>query len=186
LARADEPGGGGQTARQSIKQTPEFKENIRDFFVALPMVAAEAKDLLGGVTMSDAVAEGVFVETDAGPRLIAGRRKVDGEMRFPMPKGPEALLYDPVQLSGEGRLWSFTVQRFRPKTPPYIGDDDETSFRPFAVGYVEFPGQVIVEGRIRTEDFSALSIGQSMRVELASFATSTRGAVTTYAFSPAP
>jgi uncharacterized OB-fold protein len=131
------------------------------------------------------VAQGLFVEDTDGSRLIAGRRKADGEMRFPVPSGPEAQLYDPVELSGEGRLWSFTVQRFRPKTPPYIGDDDEKTFRPFAVGYVEFPGQVIVEGRIEIDDFSKLHIGQPMCLSLAPFATSSRGVVTTYAFRPA-
>jgi uncharacterized protein len=135
--------------------------------------------------MSVAVAEGVFATGRDGPRLIAGRRKADGEMRFPMPQGPEADLYDPVELAREGRLWSYTVQRFRPKTPPYIGADDERSFRPFAVGYVEFPGQVIVEGRILVDDFASLKIGQPMTVDLEEFATSTRGAVTTYAFRPA-
>jgi hypothetical protein len=131
------------------------------------------------------VAQGLFVEDAEGSRLIAGRRKADGEVRFPMPAGPEAKLYDPVELVGEARLWSFTVQRFRPKTPPYIGDDDEKTFVPFAVGYVEFPQQVIVEGRIEINDFSQLHIGQPMRVVLAPFATSTRGVVTTYAFRPA-
>jgi uncharacterized protein len=135
------------------------------------------------MAMSDAVAQGVFVERNP-PRLIAGRRKTDGETRFPMPTGPEATLYDAIELSGEGRLWSFTVQRFRPKTPPYIGADDDKSFKPFAVGYVEFPGEVIVEGRIQVDDFAKLRIGQPMRVCLETFPTSTRGAVTTYAFTP--
>jgi uncharacterized OB-fold protein len=135
--------------------------------------------------MADAaVADGVFVDGPDGPRLIAGRRKSDGEVRFPLPTGPEAALYDPLELAREGRLWSFTVQRFRPKTPPYIGDDDDKSFRPFAVGYVEFPGQVIVEGRILIDDFTALRIGQPMQVALETFPTSTRGAVATYAFRP--
>ncbi len=135
--------------------------------------------------MLTAVAEGVFVERSDGPRLIAGRRKQDGEMRFPMPTGPEAELYEPVELAPEGRLWSFTVQRFRPKTPPYVGDDDDRSFKPFAVGYVEFPGQVIVEGRILIDDFSRLRLGQPMKVDLETFSTSTRGQVATYAFRPA-
>lgn len=135
--------------------------------------------------MSVAVAEGVFVERGDGPRLIAGRRKADGEMRFPMPTGPEAALYDPVELAPEGKLWSYTVQRFRPKTPPYIGADDEKTFKPFAVGYVEFPGQVICEGRILVDDPSSLRIGLPMKVAVESFPTSTRGEVTTYAFRPA-
>ena len=65
-----------------------------------------------------------------------------------------------------------------------IGNDDEASFKPFALGYVEFPGQVIVEGRILTDDPHALHIGQPMRVELETFETSTRGARLTYAFRP--
>jgi uncharacterized OB-fold protein len=134
--------------------------------------------------MGVAVAEGVFVEGAEGARLIAGRRKADGEMRFPMPRGPDAALYDPIELAAEGKLWSYTVQRFRPKTPPYIGADDEKSFTPFAVGYVEFPGQVIVEGRILVDDPATLKIGLPMKVDLEAFPTSTRGEVTTYAFRP--
>jgi uncharacterized OB-fold protein len=135
--------------------------------------------------MSIAVAEGVFVERGDGARLIAGRRKADGEMRFPMPRGADAALYDPVELPAQGKLWSYTVQRFRPKTPPYIGDDDEKSFKPYAVGYVEFPGQVIVEGRILIDDPSNLKVGLPMQVALEPFPTSTRGEVVTYAFRPA-
>lgn len=132
-----------------------------------------------------AVAEGVFVQRADGVHLLAGRKKADGEMKFPMPAGPEAALYDPVELPPEGRLWSYTVQRFRPKTPPYIGADDDASFTPFAVGYVEFPGQVIVEGRILTDDPKLLKIGLPMTVVLERFPTSTRGEVATYAFRPA-
>lgn len=135
--------------------------------------------------MSVAVAEGVYVERADGPRLLAGRRKADGEMRFPMPRGADARFYDEVELAPVGKLWSYTVQRFRPKTPPYIGADDDKTFRPFALGYVEFPGQVIVEGRILVDDPSALKIGQPMKVALETFPTSTRGEVTTYAFRPA-
>jgi uncharacterized OB-fold protein len=77
------------------------------------------------------------------------------------------------------------VQRFRPKTPPYIGADDDKNFKPYAVGYVEFPGQVIAEGRILVDDPSTLRIGLPMKVAVESFPTSTRGEVTTYAFRPA-
>lgn len=135
--------------------------------------------------MSVAVAEGVFVESADGVHLIAGRRKSDGEMKFPIPTGPDAALFDVVQLPPGGKLWSYTVQRFRPKTPPYIGADDEKTFKPYAVGYVEFPGQVIVEGRILIEDTKRLKIGLPMKVVLEDFETSTRGEVATYAFTPA-
>ena len=135
--------------------------------------------------MTVAVAEGVFVERPDGVRLVAGRAKADGEMRFPMPRGADAALYDAVELAPVGKLWSYTVQRFRPKTPPYIGADDDKSFKPFALGYVEFPGQVIAEGRILVDDPSTLKIGLPMKVAIEAFPTSTRGEVATYAFRPA-
>ncbi len=135
--------------------------------------------------VDNAVADGLFVVRDDQPHLIAARRKSDGRMRFPMPKGPEAELYEPVELPAEGKLWSYTVQRFRPKTPPYIGADDEASFKAFALGYIEFPGQVIVEGRILIDDPASLRIGRPMKVALEPFATSTRGEVSNFAFTPA-
>lgn len=131
-----------------------------------------------------AVAEGVYFLDNGRPRLIAGRRKSDGRMKFPLPTGPEAAFYDRVDLAPEGKLWSYTVQRFRPKTPPYIRDDDEKTFTPFPLGYVEFEGQVICEGRIIIDDASRLKIGLPMKVVLETFPTSTRGVVTTYAFAP--
>lgn len=130
------------------------------------------------------MAEGVFTMKGDQARLIAGRRKADGRMRFPIPRGAEADLYEQVELPACGKLWSFTVQRFRPKTPPYVGADDERSFRPYAVGYVEFPGEVIAEGRIVVDDFTQLKIGMPMQVTVESFPTSTRGEVVAYAFRP--
>ena len=41
----------------------------------------------------------------------------------------------------------------------------ERSFRPFALGYVELPGQVIVETRIDVDDPSKLKIGMKMKAE---------------------
>lgn len=130
------------------------------------------------------IAEGFFEVADGGPRLIGGRRKSDGQMVFPMPTGPEAANFDAVRLSREGVLWSFTIQRFRPKSPPYAGGDDDKSFRPYALGYVELPGEVIVESRLETEDFAALKVGQPMRLTLVPFRRA-EGEVLTYAFEPA-
>lgn len=131
------------------------------------------------------VAEGLFHDTGAGPRLIGGRRRSDGKVVFPMPAGGEGALYEAVDLATEGTLWSFTVQRFRPKSPPYAGADDERSFRPFAVGYVELAGQVIVEARLETDDFTALRLGQAMRLTLSPFPTVADPDTVTYAFKPA-
>ncbi|HEX7948427.1 MAG TPA: OB-fold domain-containing protein [Phenylobacterium sp.] len=129
------------------------------------------------------IAEDLFEVADGTPRLIGGRRKSDGRMVFPLPAGPEAANYERVRLSPEGHLWSFTVQRFRPKSPPYAGADDEQTFRPYALGYVELPGEVIVESRIETDDFTSLTVGQPMRLKLVPFRHAD-GERLAYAFEP--
>jgi hypothetical protein len=132
-----------------------------------------------------AISQDLFVE---GPpaRLIGGRSKADGRIVFPRPGGAEAELFEPVALSPRGALWSYTVQRFRPKSPPYAGDDDERSFKPFALGYVELPGEVIVEARLATDDFAGLKIGQPMELVLIPFRKDADGAdILTFAFRPA-
>ncbi|MGI5452767.1 Zn-ribbon domain-containing OB-fold protein [Streptomyces sp. CA-249302] len=59
---------------------------------------------------------------------------------------------EPVVLSGTGTLWTWTVQRYAPKSPPYVPPAD--GFAPFAVGYVELPEgvRVLAALDIRPED----------------------------------
>jgi uncharacterized OB-fold protein len=130
------------------------------------------------------IAEGLFA-LEPSLHLIGGRRKTDGRITFPLPVGPEAENHEPVPLKTQGTLWSFTVQRFRPKSPPYAGADDERTFKPFALGYVELPGEVIVESRIATDAFADLRIGQTMNLVLAPFGKDDDGTeVVTFAFEP--
>jgi uncharacterized OB-fold protein len=130
------------------------------------------------------LAKGLFEEVDGDVHLIGARRKSDGRMVFPAPEGPEAANYERVRLSPDGVLWAFTIQRFRPKSPPYAGAEDEASFRPYAVGYVELPGEVIVESRLEVDDFASLRVGTPMRLKLVPFQR-TDGEVLSYAFEPA-
>ncbi|MFF4503457.1 Zn-ribbon domain-containing OB-fold protein [Streptomyces sp. NPDC001401] len=48
----------------------------------------------------------------------------------------------PVVLSGAGTLWTWTVQRYAPKSPPYVVP--ASGFAPLTVGYVELPEGVRV------------------------------------------
>jgi uncharacterized OB-fold protein len=90
--------------------------------------------------------------------------------------------FEAIDLPPRGRVWSWTIQRFRPKTPPYIGAQ---AFEPFAIGYVELPGAVIVETRIVGVAFDAISIGMEIQTVIIPFATDGAGrAVLTYAFAP--
>jgi uncharacterized OB-fold protein len=89
------------------------------------------------------IASGLWTD-ETPPRLIGGRGP-DGAIRFPVPGGDAGADYEPVPLSRTGTLWSWTVQRFEPKRPPY---DGPVPFRPFMLGYVELPGEVIVETQL--------------------------------------
>lgn len=123
------------------------------------------------------VAEGLWTD-EAEPRLIGGRHKASGEIVFPMPAGDTAHSYDAVPLSRTGTLWSWTSQDFRPKSPPYTGPE---AFTPYLVGYVELPGQVIVETRIVDATLADLSLGLPMELVMEEF---TPGR-STFAFRPA-
>ncbi|MGY6026426.1 Zn-ribbon domain-containing OB-fold protein [Streptomyces spinosirectus] len=59
---------------------------------------------------------------------------------------------EPVVLSGTGTLWTWTVQRYAPKSPPYV--PPAAGFEPFTVGYVELPEgvRVLATLDIRPED----------------------------------
>jgi uncharacterized OB-fold protein len=131
------------------------------------------------------MADAIVVGRDGELALKGGRHNLTGRLIFPMPTGAEANDYDPIELSRTGTLWSFTVQRFRPKSPPYTGDD-AGDFEPFVVGYIELPDQLIVESRIHAPDISSLRIGIPMQLVAASFRRSDGHEVLIYEFAPIP
>ena len=59
----------------------------------------------------------------------------------------------------DGVLWTWTVQRFPPKSPPYVPPADE--FTPFAVGYVELADGSRVEAVL---DVESPRIGMRLRL----------------------
>ncbi len=124
------------------------------------------------------IAEGIYTDAD-WPRLLSGRGRGSGRIVFPCPPGN---LFEPVPLSREGTVWSFTIQRFRPKTPPYAGPED---FEPYAVAYVELPGEVIVEARLVDVAFDAIKIGMPVTLKFIPFTSGQGGApVMIHAFAP--
>ncbi len=68
----------------------------------------------------------------------------------------------PVELSAVGQLWTWTVQRFAPKSPPYVPPAD--GFRPFALGYVELPEGVRIAAIVDTDDLDSVHIGMKVRL----------------------
>jgi uncharacterized OB-fold protein len=71
---------------------------------------------------------------------------------------------------------------FPPKSPPYAVEPDD-DFEPYAVGYVELPGEVRVEARLTEADPARLRIGMPMELTLIP-APGDSGA-STFAFRPA-
>jgi uncharacterized OB-fold protein len=112
-------------------------------------------------------------------RLIGGRNRKSGRIVFPLPSDRES--FEAVELPHRGPLWSFTVQRFEPKSPPYLG---EKPFQPFAVGYVELPGALIVESRLIDVQFDELHIGMPMELTTFALRKDEHGAALMFAFRP--
>lgn len=69
---------------------------------------------------------------------------------------------DPAALSGAGTLWTWTVQRYAPKSPPYQAPPG--GFVPFALGYVELPDGVRVAAVLDVDDLEEVRIGMPLTV----------------------
>lgn len=124
-----------------------------------------------------AIAEGLFTD-ETPPRLIGGRHRTSGRIVFPCPPGDE---YDPYPLRRNGTLWSYTIQRYRPKSPPYAGPE---AFRPWPVGYVELPGETIVEARLANVDFDRIAIGMPLELTTIPLDPDAADPVLVHAFQP--
>jgi uncharacterized OB-fold protein len=140
------------------------------------------------MTTQRPVAEGLFTwppSASTAPRLIGSECTACGEVSFPAAthclrcggeESKERLLSD------RGTLWTYTTQNFRPPSPPYDGPE---AFEPYAVGYVELPGELLVEGRLTEPDPEKLRIGQQMRLTLVPYTVGADGTeVMTFAFAP--
>jgi len=115
------------------------------------------------------------------PHLLAVREAETGRIVFPAPAEIDPDRHVPMTLPREGRLWSWTVQRFRPKSPPYAGAE---AFQPYAVGYVALADSIIVEARLTGAALDGYAIDMPMRLVAEPFAMADGGQRTTFAFAP--
>jgi uncharacterized OB-fold protein len=131
---------------------------------------------------------GVFTWPSEEPRLLGSRCTQCGTHTFPPQDGCPRCTgtsMEQVELATRGTLWTWTVQGFPPKSPPYAGNDDPATFEAFGVGYVELPGQVKVEARLTESDPAKLRIGMEMELAIVPLAVDSDGnTVVTYAFRP--
>lgn len=124
------------------------------------------------------VAQGLFTWPSEEPRLIGSER--DGVISFPARTGEAERL-----LGTRGTLWAFTTQNYRPPSPPYDGNDTAETFQPYALGYVELPGELLIQARFTESDPANLVIGQEMELRIVPYTTRDDGTeVLTYAFAP--
>ena len=65
---------------------------------------------------AEPIADDLLEWTQDRPRLVGSRDRATGRIVFPAVADEDR--FDRVLLPARGRLWSWTVQRFRPKSPP--------------------------------------------------------------------
>ena len=130
------------------------------------------------------IAEGLFTWPSDEPQLIGSRCAACGNTSFPAqascPRCTGTDVHEHL-LAARGTLWTWTVQGFRPKSPPYTGPAD---FEPYPVGYVELAGELKVETRLVDVEPDELVIGMPMELAIVPFAPETGDPVLTFAFRP--
>lgn len=109
------------------------------------------------------IAEGIWTN-ETEPRLLAGK-KPDGGIVFPIPDTETGKSLEVIKLGRKGTLWSYTRQDFQPKTP-YDGPEE---FTPFLLGYIELPGETIVESHIVETTLEELKLGMPMELVITPF-----------------
>jgi uncharacterized OB-fold protein len=139
-------------------------------------------------TTRRALDESLFTWPSDEPRLIGARCADCGAKTFPAqgacPRCTSSAM-EQVLLPRTGTLWTWTVQGFRPKSPPYRGDDTAATFEPYGVGYVDLDGELMVEARLTENDPDRLAIGAAMELALVPLYRDDDGAeVLTFAFRP--
>lgn len=114
------------------------------------------------------VAEGLIGGTAQAPELIGSVCGECATVTFPRQDSCPRCTSQRVSerhLGRRGTLWSWTIQCFPPKSPPYaVAPADD--FEPYGVGYVELPGEVRVEARLTEHDPQRLRIGMPMELTL--------------------
>jgi len=143
------------------------------------MVREETASGTGVTGASVPVRKGLFTD-GASPRLLGGRCGVCGRHQFPRHDtcpycaAPGAV---EVELSGTGRLWSWTSVTTAP--PGYRGEV------PYGFGVVELPEGLRVITRLTESDPSRLSAGLTMELVVVPVRVDEDGRqVVTYAFAP--
>ena len=116
------------------------------------------------------IADNLFTWPSDSPKLIGSKDTETGRYFFPAKNSNH---HEKVELSNKGKLWTWTVQRFLPKTP-YIEQVAPEDFKPYAV-----------ESRLVGIDPKELEIGMEMELTIEPFVKNEEGEeLLIFAFKP--
>lgn len=132
------------------------------------------------------ICDDLFTEVDGTLRLVGSRCAGCGAIMFPVQSSCSRCMSIEIiehPLGVRGALWSWTVQRFAPKSPPYAVADRD-AFAPFGLGYVELAGELRLQTRLTEADPTRLRIGMPMELTLVPAPGGEDSGAVTYAFRP--
>lgn len=113
------------------------------------------------------VAEGLFIETAEGPRLLGSRCSGCGTPYFPRsavchhPECRESKIEE-ASFGPRGTLWSCAIQNYPPPAPARY----EEPYAPYAVGMVDMPEGLRVLARISADDPEGVRAGAEVELVL--------------------
>lgn len=123
------------------------------------------------------IADGLFEGSLEEPALVGARCTACGVVTFPVQRSCPRCTAEEMQITPlprRGRLWTWTVQRFPPKSPPYARVETEETFEPYPLGYVDL-GDVRVEARLNGAPADDLRIGMEMELTVVPLRTGDGG-----------
>ena len=140
--------------------------------------------------MTALIAEGLFRVVSGRAVLLGSRRRTSGVVKFPAER-PELFEGAPeiqedieaIELSSTGTLYTYTTQEFPPPLP-YKGNRSPEVFKPYVVGFVELPEDVLGESLIVGASAADLRIGQPVVSTLTTLETADGQSFLTFAFRP--
>jgi uncharacterized OB-fold protein len=137
------------------------------------------------------ITEGLFRVEGERAVLLGSRRRSTGVVKFPAERpelfdaSPETQAdIEPLELSTEGTLYTFTTQEFAPPLP-YKGSRDPKKFKPYVVGFVELAEGLLVESLIIDAAAGDLRIGEPLVSATTTLETEAGDTLLTFAFRPA-
>jgi uncharacterized OB-fold protein len=131
------------------------------------------------------VAEPLFRWSDDGVFLVGSRCAGCGTHYFPKclscrNPGCDEKSVEEVSFGSSGRLYSYTVQSYRP--PPLFAMEP---FEPYAIGLVELPEGLRVLGMLTGGELDDIRIGMPVELTVRTLRTDEAGReIVTYAYAP--